>query len=162
MTVRLVSGNLLASKRQTLVNTVNCVGIMGKGIALKFKQRYPEMYQDYVRRCDAGVVKPGTPYTYELPDGRLICNFPTKNHWRSSSRLEWVESGLDELVTQAPSWGITSLAIPPLGCGHGGLAWEDVGPLMHHYLGRLSIDVDIYVPAGVTPDPPPEEQLALL
>ena len=81
------SGDLLASKAQTLVNTVNCVGIMGKGIALAFKRRYPDMYKDYVRRCDVGSVKLGRPYAYQADD-HLIVNFPTKNHWRAVSRLE--------------------------------------------------------------------------
>lgn len=160
MTLRLVTGNLLLSKRQTLTNTVNCVGVMGKGIALEFKRRYPDMFTEYVRRCDAGSVHPGQPYVYALPEGRLICNFPTKNHWRGASRLEWIRDGLDAMAAGAAGWGVENLALPPLGCGHGGLNWDQVLPLIRDALGNLPFDVDVYVPSGVDPDPPAEEQLA--
>src|SRR4051794_5070539 len=114
--VKFVQGNLLNSRAQTLVNTVNCVGIMGKGIALAFKRRYPAMFTDYVKRCDAGVVKLGEPYLYRADD-HLIVNFPTKDHWRSVSRLDDIETGLRYLKEHLHEWGITSLAVPPLGCG---------------------------------------------
>lgn len=160
MTIRLVTGNLLLSPRQTLTNTVNCVGVMGKGIALEFKRRYPEMFADYVKRCDRGEVVPGRPYVYPVGE-RLICNFPTKQHWRGGSRLEWVRDGLEVLSGQAEAWGITSLALPPLGCGHGGLDWEDVLPLLREHLDPLPMNIDVYVPSGIAPDPPDEEQLTL-
>lgn len=161
MTIRLVQGNLLKSQRHTLTNTVNCVGVMGKGIALDFRKAYPDMFDDYVRRCDARQVQPGQPYLYELSDGRAICNFPTKSHWRSGSRLEWVDSGLELLRANLQSWGVQSLALPPLGCGHGGLDWDDVEPLIRRHLEDVEIPVDVYVPQDVPADPPDELQLAL-
>src|SRR3954468_24565504 len=91
--VRVLEGDLLKSKMQTLVNTVNCVGVMGKGVALAFKRRYPDMFADYVRRCDAGTVRLGQPYLYKAHD-HLILNFPTKDHWRAVSRLADIEEGL--------------------------------------------------------------------
>src|SRR5436190_16670969 len=109
--IRLTSGDLLASKAQTLVNTVNCVGIMGKGIALAFKRQYPEMFKDYVRRCDRGEVRLGRPYVYRADD-HLILNFPTKQHWRAVSRLEDIVAGLEFLEAHYREWGITSLAVP--------------------------------------------------
>ncbi len=144
-----MSGDLLASKAQTLVNTVNCVGIMGKGIALAFKRRYPEMFKDYVRRCDRGEVQLGRPYVYRADD-HLILNFPTKQHWRAVSRLKDIIAGLEYLEAHSREWGITSLAVPPLGCGNGQLEWEVVGPTLHRHLSRLDIPVELYVPHGET------------
>jgi uncharacterized protein YwgA/O-acetyl-ADP-ribose deacetylase (regulator of RNase III) len=147
--VKLTSGDLLASKAQTLVNTVNCVGIMGKGIALAFKPRYPEMFKDYVRRCDRGEVQLGRPYVYRADD-HLILNFPTKQHWRAVSRLEDIIAGLEYLEAHYREWGITSLAVPPLGCGNGQLEWQVVGPTLHRHLSRLDIPVELYAPHGET------------
>jgi uncharacterized protein YwgA/O-acetyl-ADP-ribose deacetylase (regulator of RNase III) len=147
--VKLTSGDLLASKAQTLVNTVNCVGIMGKGIALAFKRRYPEMFKDYVRRCDRGEVQLGRPYVYRADD-HLILNFPTKQHWRAVSRLEDIIAGLEYLEAHYREWGITSLAVPPLGCGNGQLEWQVVGPTLHRHLSRLDIPVELYAPHGET------------
>jgi O-acetyl-ADP-ribose deacetylase (regulator of RNase III)/uncharacterized protein YwgA len=141
------SGDLLASKAQTLVNTVNCVGIMGKGIALAFKRRYPDMFEDYVRRCDRGEVRLGEPYVYQADD-HLIVNFPTKQHWRAVSRLEDIVAGLYYLEAHYREWGITSIAVPPLGCGNGQLEWEVVGPTLHRHLSRLGIPVELYAPHG--------------
>jgi uncharacterized protein YwgA/O-acetyl-ADP-ribose deacetylase (regulator of RNase III) len=149
--VKFVQGNLLNSRAQTLVNTVNCVGIMGKGIALAFKKRYPAMFTDYVKRCDAGTVKLGQPYLYRAND-HLIVNFPTKDHWRSVSRLDDIESGLRYLKDRLPEWGITSIAVPPLGCGNGQLDWSVVGPTLNDHLSRFGIPVELYVPHGVKPD----------
>src|SRR6266516_3463365 len=121
--VKVMSGDLLASKAQTLVNTVNCVGIMGKGIALAFKRRYPEMFKDYVRRCERGEVQLGRPYVYRADDHQIL-NFPTKQHWRAVSRLEDIIAGLEYLEAHYREWGLTSIAVPPLGCGNGQLEWE--------------------------------------
>jgi len=145
--VKVTSGDLLASKAQTLVNTVNCVGIMGKGIALAFKRRYPDMFKDYVRRCDRGEVRLGQPYVYQAED-HLIVNFPTKQHWRAVSRLEDIVAGLNHLKAHYREWGITSIAVPPLGCGNGQLEWEVVGPTLHRHLSRLGIPVELYAPHG--------------
>ena len=139
------TGDLLASKMQTLVNTVNCVGVMGKGIALSFKQRFPDMFADYQNRCARKEVKLGKPYVYRSGD-RLIVNFPTKDHWKNSSKLKAIEQGLQYLVKHANEWGIKSMAIPPLGCGNGGLDWDDVLPLINKYLAPLKMPLEIYEP----------------
>jgi len=141
-------GDLFASEAQTLVNTVNCVGVMGKGVALEFKKRFPRMARDYADRCSRDEVQLGKPYLYADETGARIVNFPTKGHWRSSSRLADIESGLDHLAAHATKWGITSLALPPLGCGNGGLAWSEVGPLIYAKLSGLPIDVEVYAPYG--------------
>lgn len=143
-------GDIFESECSTIVNTVNCVGVMGKGIALEFKKRYPEMYMDYVNRCNSKEVKTGAPYVYDNGDGTSILNFPTKDNWRSPSRLSYVVEGLDWFVENYERYGITSIAFPPLGCGNGGLDWAIVGPLMYQKLNKLPIDVEIYAPFGVS------------
>jgi len=145
---KVLIGDLFASQAQTLVNTVNCVGVMGKGVALEFKKRFPRMARDYADRCARGEVRLGEPYFHVDDAGVRIINFPTKNHWRSPSRLSDIERGLDYLANHAIEWGITSLALPPLGCGNGGLAWSEVGPLIHAKLRRLPIDIEVYAPYG--------------
>lgn len=144
-------GNMFESKCSTIVNTVNCVGVMGKGIALEFKKRYPTMYHDYVEKCDAGEVKPGKPFVFQNSDGTKILNFPTKDHWRSPSRLSYVIDGLDWFVENYESYGISSIAFPPLGCGNGGLTWSVVGPIMYSKLCNLPINVEVYAPFGTSP-----------
>jgi len=140
-------GDLFASDAQTLCNTVNCVGVMGKGVALEFKKRYPRMAKDYAVRCAQNEVRLGEPYLYRDTDVWIL-NFPTKGHWRSSSRIADVEKGLDYLAANAVAWGVTSLALPPLGCGNGGLAWSEVGPLIYAKLKGLPINVEVYAPYG--------------
>ncbi len=141
-------GDLFSSSAQTLVNTVNCVGVMGKGVALEFKNRYPEMFEDYLVRCGRREVRLGLPYLYRDLAGVSILNFPTKNHWRSSARLADIDSGLDHFVAHHAQWAITSIAFPPLGCGNGGLEWSEVGPLMFRKLRRLEIPIEVYAPYG--------------
>lgn len=141
-------GDMFSSEAQTLVNTVNCVGIMGKGIALEFKKQFPLMFEDYVHRCERKAVKLGEPYLFEDKSGVKILNFPTKDHWRSSSRISDIEKGLTYLAEHYDEWGITSMAMPPLGCGNGGLEWSQVGPLIYRKLHRLPIDVEVYAPYG--------------
>lgn len=141
-------GNLFDSQAQTLVNTVNCVGTMGKGVALEFKKRFPAMYDDYVLRCERRAVRLAAPYLYQDLSGTRIVNFPTKDHWRSPSRLRDIDRGLDFLVQHVAEWGISSLAMPPLGCGNGGLEWSEVGPLIYRKLSLLPIDVELYAPYG--------------
>src|SRR2546422_8464038 len=153
--VKVLIGDLFASRAQTLVNTVNTEGVMGKGIALQFKKRFPEMYEDYAKRCTQKEVKLGRPYIYK--GERLypwIINFPTKKHWRSISRLEDIEEGLDYLEAHYHEWGVTSLAVPPLGCGEGGLEWRIVGRVLYERLSRFDIPVMLYAPFGT-----PREQL---
>jgi len=145
-------GDMFKSGAQTLVNTVNCVGIMGKGIALEFKNRFPEMHADYVERCEAGRVKLGEPYLFKGEKLPWILNFPTKDHWRSVSRLSDIASGLEYLLARYKDWGITSLAVPPLGCGQGQLDWNVVGPTLFQYLDRMDIPVELFAPHGTPPE----------
>lgn len=128
---------------QTIVNTVNCVGVMGTGLALEFQLRFPEMEKDYVERCKRKEVKVGKPYLYRNYQTIWILNFPTKNHWKYPSKIEWIEEGLKYFANNYQKGGITSIAFPKLGCSHGGLDWDDVSPLMEKYLQNLDIDVFI-------------------
>ena len=153
--VRILIGDLFASKMQTIVNTVNCVGVMGKGIALEFKKRFPDMYQDYVARCAAKQVRLGQPYLFRQLVPPWILNFPTKDDWRSVSRLSDIVAGLEYLEQHYQEWGITSLAVPPLGCGQGQLEWRVVGPTLFRYLSRFQVPVELYAPHGT-----PEHELA--
>lgn len=152
--VKVLIGDLFESEAQTLVNTVNTVGVMGKGVALGFRERFPDMYEDYLARCKAGQVKLGQPYLYKRLIPPWILNFPTKEHWRSLARLSDIVRGLEYLESHYQEWGITSLAVPPLGCGEGQLEWRIVGPTLYRHLSRLSIPVELYAPYGT-----PEEQL---
>jgi O-acetyl-ADP-ribose deacetylase (regulator of RNase III) len=145
-------GNLFASGAQTLVNTVNTVGVMGKGIAAQFKERFPDMYRDYVAMCELGRVKLGRPYLWVPTFGQWVLNFPTKDHWRSSARLSDIVEGLEHLEAEYQEWGIRSLAVPPLGCGEGGLEWRVVGPTLYQHLSRLDIPVELFAPFGTPPD----------
>jgi O-acetyl-ADP-ribose deacetylase (regulator of RNase III)/uncharacterized protein YwgA len=157
MAVRVLMGDLFESKAQTLVNTVNCVGVMGRGIALGFRKRFPEMFADYVDRCEAGEMVLGRPYLFRYLLPPWILNFPTKDHWRSVARLADITQGLHHLEVNYRTWGIESMAVPPLGCGEGQLEWRVVGPELYRRLARLGIPVDLYAPFG-TPDVELEER----
>ena len=150
--IEYVSGNIVESSAEALVNTVNTVGIMGKGIALAFKQAYPENYEAYRKACGDGDVEVGRMFVYEnraLVGPKWIINFPTKMHWRNPSRLEWVERGLQDLRRVIEDRGIRSIALPPLGCGHGGLDWTDVSALIQRYLGDLEdVHIQVYAPTS--------------
>src|SRR5437867_9650496 len=152
--VKVVIGNIFESRAQTLTNTVNCVGVMGKGVALEFKKHFPDMFQDYVRKCERHEVKLGQPYLYKRVTPPWILNFPTKDHWRSVARLEDIIRGLKFLEQRYREWGITSLAVPPLGCGQGQLDWRVVGPALYRELKKLDIPVILYAPFGT-----PHEEL---
>jgi len=149
--MKILVSDILKSKAQTLVNTVNCVGIMGKGIALEFKNRFPEMFRDYVQRCERHEVRVGQPYLYKNLFGKQILNFPTKEHWKSVSKVSDIEKGLDYLLAHYEHWGITSIAIPPLGCGNGQLEWNVVGPLIYGRAKQMDIPVEMYAPYGTIP-----------
>jgi len=151
--MRVVKGNLLKANAEALVNTVNTVGVMGKGIALQFRQAYPEMYKAYEKACKANELELGKINVFDLGGltggPRWIVNFPTKKHWRSKSKIEDIRAGLDDLVGVIKSIGVKSIAIPPLGCGHGGLDWGDVFPLIEAaFEGLEGVDVQIYSPSG--------------
>jgi len=143
--IKIVTGDLFKSKAQTLINPVNCVGIMGRGVALKFKNKYPDMYDDYVIKCNTGELQIGKPYLYCNANSRTII-FPTKLHWRDPSRLRFIKSGLVYLKEHYKEWNITSLATPALGCGLGGLTWDAVILILEEELGKLDIPIDIYKP----------------
>lgn len=154
MSLSFTTGDLLKAEADAIVNTVNCVGVMGKGIALQFKKKWPDNYKAYKKACDAGLVRPGKMHVHDL--GRFagrpyhIINFPTKDHWRGGSQLSFIEEGLKDLVRVVREQGIRSIAIPPLGCGNGGLDWEVVRPLIEAAFAPLANEVQVlaYAPAG--------------
>jgi len=156
--IRYKSGNLLDDNVEALVNTVNCVGIMGKGVALQFKQAYPDNFKDYEKACKKKEVQLGRMHVFQtgsLLYPRYIINFPTKNHWRAKSELEDIKKGIEDLIKTIRELKIKSIAIPPLGCGLGGLNWQDVRQILINRLGNLQgIEIDMFQPAG---SPPPEE-----
>ena len=145
-------GNLLRADVDALVNTVNTVGVMGKGIALQFKRAYPAMFRAYEDAVQAGEVKLGKVYvwdTNQMTGPRFIINFPTKKHWRARSRLTDIEAGLGDLIRVVRELGIKSIAVPPLGCGNGGLDWADVEPrIVKAFAALPEVDVLIYPPVG--------------
>lgn len=149
------TGNLLLDDAQALVNTVNTVGVMGKGLALQFKRAFPVNFDAYARACAEGQVQPGRIFVTPLGGDRWILNFPTKRHWRQPSRLDDIRSGLDDLVRTIAKLGLSSLALPPLGCGNGGLDWSVVRPLIFEKLGGLDVDVRLYGPGTPSPEDMP-------
>lgn len=150
--IRYGTGNLLGSDAEALVNTVNTVGVMGKGIALMFKEAFPDNFAEYAHACAAGKVHVGKMMITEraaLTGPRWIINFPTKQHWRHPSRLEWISAGLDDLRRIIESHGIKSVAIPPLGAGNGGLNWSDVKHEIERHLHDLpGVDIHVYEPSS--------------
>lgn len=174
--INIARGNLLKANTQALVNTVNTEGVMGKGIALQFKQAFPSMYRDYNSAAKAGNVVLGKMHVADLgalAEGpQWIINFPTKKHWKSKSRISDIEAGLVDLVETIKKLGIASIAVPPLGCGYGGLDWKDVRPLIEQAFSALpEVDVQLYAPDGApeaasmptrTPRPPMTEGRASL
>ena len=149
----LTKGNLLEASAEALVNTVNTAGIMGKGIALQFKQAYPQMFRAYERACQAGEVKLGKVQVFDLGGlvggPRWIINFPTKGHWRAGSRMADIETGLQDLVATIKRLHIRSIAVPPLGCGNGGLDWNEVRPRIESAFVELpEVRVLVFAPGG--------------
>lgn len=150
--ITFTTGNLLESKVDALVNTVNTVGVMGKGIALMFKDRFPKNFKEYSEACKSKNIRVGSMFvteTNELAGPRWIINFPTKQHWRSPSKLEWIKSGLEDLRRVIAEKGIRSVAIPPLGAGNGGLPWEVVRSEIVSCLNDIKdLEVIVYEPTG--------------
>lgn len=142
--IKFVTGDLLQSEAYALVNTVNCEGYMGKGIAYQFKLKYPEMNADYVKLCKAHRLTPGVLHCYETAD-KLIINFPTKDKWREKSKMEYIFLGLDALIQKVKEYNISSIAIPPLGSGNGGLIWNEVRNLIVQKLTDISENIDIFI-----------------
>ena len=140
-----VRTNIFESHADVLVNTVNTVGVMGKGLAKEFKRIYPDMFESYQKFCEDGTLVVGKLQVYKTPN-KWVLNFPTKANWRSPSKLEYIEQGLQKFVEHYARLGIKSIAFPMLGCGNGGLSWEkEVKPLMLKYLEPLPIDIFIHV-----------------
>jgi O-acetyl-ADP-ribose deacetylase (regulator of RNase III) len=147
------TGDILAEEAEALVNTVNCVGVMGRGIALQFKRAWPENFKAYAEACRQGEVQPGRMFVFEtgrLVPPRLLINFPTKRHWRNRSRMEDIDAGLAALVEEIRERQIHSIAIPPLGAGLGGLDWAKVRERITRALGGLpGVRVVVFEPGGV-------------
>lgn len=145
-------GDILTEDAEALINTVNCVGIMGRGIALQFKKAFPDNFRAYQAACKRGEVQPGRMFVFrtnQLTNPKFIINFPTKRHWRGASRMEDIETGLDALVREIGMRKIRSIAIPPLGSGLGGLNWDDVRPKIEARLAGLpDVKVTVFEPSG--------------
>lgn len=150
--MRFTVGNLLDCEAEALVNTVNTVGVMGKGIALMFKEQFPDAFLDYERACEAGAIKIGKMHVFrrhELYGPKWVINFPTKKHWRHPSKLEWIADGLDDLRRVIIDLAISSIALPPLGSGNGKLNWDDVKELIRTKLADLSnVDIVVFEPTA--------------
>lgn len=147
--MELVRGNILKAKTTAIVNPINCQGAMGAGLALQFRNTFPDNYRAYRLACVSKEIESGRMFVFEREnpeDGpRIIVNFPTKVHWRDKSRLEDIRIGLDALVEEVQRLGIRSIAIPPLGCGLGGLEWSEVKPLIFDAFSRCAVDVRVLV-----------------
>ncbi|WP_080874435.1 type II toxin-antitoxin system antitoxin DNA ADP-ribosyl glycohydrolase DarG [Oceanobacillus timonensis] len=146
-------GNLLEDTSEALVNTVNTVGVMGKGIALQFKQGFPDVFREYARACRNNEIKTGQMHVVpnRTLDGigpKYIINFPTKQHWKEKSKMHYITEGLQDLVKVIDEYNIQSIAIPPLGCGNGGLSWDKVKALIEETFANSSVTVHVYEPAG--------------
>jgi len=150
--IEYISGDILKQDAEAIINTVNCVGVMGRGIALQFKKEFSDNFAAYVAACKNGEVQPGRMFVFAtglLTHPRFIINFPTKRHWRGKSRMEDIESGLQALVEVIHQYNIRSVAIPPLGCGLGGLDWNAVKPRIEAALAPLAgVQIFVFEPAG--------------
>ena len=150
--IELKTGDILKANAEAIVNTVNCVGIMGRGIALQFKKSFPANFRAYALACENGEVQPGKMFVFDtgsFTNPRYIINFPTKRHWKGKSRIEDIDSGLVALAREVSERGIKSVAVPPLGAGLGGLEWDDVRPRIEAALRDIpDLDVLIYEPKG--------------
>lgn len=154
--IRSTTGDILKAEAEALVNTVNCVGVMGRGIALQFKQVFPANFKAYAAACKREEVQPGRMFVFDtgaLTPPRYVINFPTKRHWRGKSRIEDVEAGLVALVDEVRARRIRSIAIPPLGSGLGGMDWSQVKPLIERsFMALPEVEVQLFEPAGATAD----------
>jgi O-acetyl-ADP-ribose deacetylase (regulator of RNase III) len=147
MSLHYQMGDIFTTSAQVVVNPVNCKGVMGKGLALAFKQRYPAMFVVYQQECQNGQLRVGRPTLYR-ESKPWILNFPTKDHWRDASKLEYLEQGLQYFVDHYKEMGIQSIAFPKLGAGLGKLSWDVIGPLMVKYLAQVDCDIVIYIAEG--------------
>lgn len=150
--IKYIKGDLFHSPAKILVNTVNTVGVMGKGIALEFRKQYPEMFYRYKQLCEEGKLDIGNLFLWRK-EKKWVLLFPTKRHWRNPSKIEYIESGLQKLAENWDKLGADSIAFPRLGCGNGGLDWNDVRPLMEKYLRNLPLQIYVYVDNFKDPEP---------
>ena len=164
--IKFVTGDFFDYDATIRVNTVNCVGVMGAGVALLFKNKFPRMNEEYVKACERGYVKPGEPHVWEdngfFGSNIIIINFPTKDHWRNPSEYEYIEKGLSWLRAYLKEKGDVTITIPALGCGHGGLDWNRVKTLMLQYLDGLDSNILIFEPKSSTATELPTEVLSKL
>jgi O-acetyl-ADP-ribose deacetylase (regulator of RNase III) len=148
--IKYIEGDIFESKAEALINTVNTVGVMGKGIALQFKKAFPNNYKSYVEACKKNEIQIGKVFIVKDSNlqigAKYIINFPTKKHWRNSSEYHYIESGLDDLIRVLKEYKIKSVAIPPLGAGNGGLEWEKVKIIIEHKLKSLDVEINIFEP----------------
>ena len=151
--ITVINGNIFNTKAQTIVNTVNCVGVMGKGIALVFKLRYPSMFEQYQKYCKQNLIAVGKLWIYKgEPTNPWVLNFPTKTHWKLPSEYEYIEKGLQKFVDTYKEKGITSIAFPLLGANNGGLDKDKIMETMLHYLSKCDIPIEIYQYDSMAPD----------
>jgi len=151
MITEIPNGDLFTSQADILVNPVNCCGVMGKGVAAQFKARFPHYFDEYKRLCDKGRLKIGEPcITYTRNNPKWIISFPTKRHWKERSHLKWIKSGMQRISPAVLSiLDARSMAVPALGCGEGGLHWEDVRPILYDALRLLAdkgMAIELYPP----------------
>ncbi len=151
---KLLKGDLLEAQAEALVNTVNTKGVMGKGVALQFKRAFRNNYKAYAAACERGEVEVGKVFVFDretLDHPRYIFNFPTKKHWRHRSKIEYIQTGLEDLVREIRDRDVHSIALPPLGCGYGGLDWDEVRVLIEEAADRLpEVDFLVYEPQKPT------------
>lgn len=142
--IRFITGNMFEIEADCLINTVNCEGFMGKGIAYQFKMRFPQNNKDYIRACKTGELRIGTIHSYVEAD-KTIINFPTKDKWRANSKIEYIEQGMEAFIKELPSLNVKKIAIPSLGCGNGGLEWNTVKQIVTEYLIPLENDYEFFI-----------------
>jgi O-acetyl-ADP-ribose deacetylase (regulator of RNase III)/uncharacterized protein YwgA len=167
MPVTFKQGDMFGTRADAIVNTVNCVGVMGKGVALEFKRRWPENYEEYRELCQRKALRPGKVFVHRNSDmldrenWDFLINFPTKDHWKQKSKIEYVDKGLDDFLVKVRNLGIRSVVLPPLGCGNGGLDWTDVKALIMRKLSSVDdVEFFIFEPAEKTSVATPEKAKA--
>jgi len=151
------SGDMFAAPADIRVNTVNCVGVMGAGMALAFKTRYPEMFKEYLAECRRGAIQPGKLHVWKNLFGAWVVSFPTKRHWREKSRYDDIDAGLVGLRQYLQDYPGLRVALPALGCGHGGLEWSQVSEMIKCHLADLATDIWVYSPSDSRKPPQPRQ-----
>lgn len=142
--IKYVQGNIFDSSAQTLVNPVNCVGVMGRGLALEFKKWFPGLWNAYQRACAMGEIRIGVPWMFKVTEAKQVLCFPSKDHWKYPSQYSYIKKGLEAIREHHVAWQIHSMAMPPIGCGLGGLEWAKVKPMIEESLGDLNMDIEVF------------------